>query len=124
MADASLGGGLSAAEASQLEAVPLPALQRQHLRLLAHSLRSLQAAASSSHGPMPSRAKLLSWAASQPALKHDTAFQALLVDQLIGAGVQLQDLAAHHGLGEDPLSISLEQLIEAAIAIGSAAIMG
>jgi hypothetical protein len=124
MADDSHGGGLSAAEASQLEGVSLPALQRQHLRLLAHSLRSLQAAAGSSHGPLPSRATLASWAASQPALKDDSAFQELLVDQLIGAGVQLQDLAAHQGLGDDPLSISLEQLIEAAVAISSAAIMG
>ena len=57
---------LSQAELAELEASLLPALERHHLRLLAHSLRSLQAAAGRRSGPLPERAVLLAWALAQP----------------------------------------------------------
>lgn len=107
-------GPLSAAESLRLEAVPLPLRERQHLRLLAHALRSLQEAAGRREGPLPDRARLEAWAAAQPPLANDAAFRRLLVDQLIAAAIQLEDLAA--ALGVTALALSLDQLIEAATA--------
>lgn len=103
-------GPLSAAESERLEAVPLPLRERQHLRLLAHALRSLQQAAGRDEGPLPDRPCLEVWAAGQPALADDPRFSALLVDQLIAAGIQIEDLAMD--LGVSPLELSLNQLID------------
>lgn len=102
-------GPLSAAESERLETVPLPLRERQHLRLLAHALRSLQEAAGRGEGPLPERPRLEAWAAAQPALAGDSRFRSLLVDQLITAGIQIEDLAA--GLGVSPLAVTLDQLI-------------
>lgn len=107
-------GPLSAAESERLEAVPLPLRERQHLRLLAHALRSLQQAAGSDEGPLPDRPCLEAWAEDQPALADDPRFSALLVDQLIAAGIQIEDLAMV--LGVSPLALSLDQLIDGATA--------
>lgn len=107
-------GPLSAADSLRLEAVPLPLQQRQHLRLLAHALRSLQEAAGRCEGPLPDRARLEAWAAAQPPLADDAVFRRLLVDQLITAAVQIEDLAAT--IGVSALALNLDQLIEAAIA--------
>jgi hypothetical protein len=107
-------GPLSAAESLQLEAVPLPLHERQHLRLLAHALRSLQEAAGRCEGPPPDRARLEAWAAAQPPLADDAVFRGLLVDQLISAAIQIEDLAADLGVGA--LALSLDQLIRAATA--------
>jgi hypothetical protein len=107
-------GPITAAESQRLEAVPLPLRERQHLRLLAHALRSLQDAAGRGEGPLPERARLEVWAAAQPNLADDTRFRTLLVDQLIGAGVQIQDLA--DGLGVSPLAMTVDQLIDVATA--------
>ena len=44
------------------------------------------------------------------ALADDPRFSALLVDQLIAAGIQIEDLAMD--LGVSPLELSLDQLID------------
>ena len=74
---------LSPEELSELEASLLPSLERHHLRLLAHSLRSLQAAAGRRSGPLPQRAELLAWALDQPELQADPRFCQAFLDQLI-----------------------------------------
>ena len=84
---------LSQAELAELEASLLPALERHHLRLLAHSLRSLQAAAGRRSGPLPGRAELLAWALDQPELQADSGFCQAFLDQLQGAGIQLERIA-------------------------------
>ena len=78
-------GPLSAAELAELEATLLPALERHHLRLLAHSLRSLQAiAAHQPAGALPDHDAMRAWASQQPALADSPCFQAVLVEQLEG----------------------------------------
>ena len=84
---------LSPEELAELEASLLPALERHHLRLLAHSLRSLQAAAGRRSGPLPERAELLAWALDQPELQADSGFCQAFLDQLQGAGIQLERIA-------------------------------
>ena len=104
---------LSAAELAELEATLLPALERHHLRLLAHSLRSLQAiAAHQPAGALPGRDAMRAWASQQPALADAPCFQAVLVEQLEAAGGQLQQLAAT--LNRAPLTLELGDLIAAA----------
>ena len=83
---------LSPEELAELEASLLPALERHHLRLLAHSLRSLQAAAGRRSGPLPERAELLAWALDQPELQADSGFCQAFLDQLQGAGIQLEHI--------------------------------
>ena len=104
---------LSAAELAELEATLLPALERHHLRLLAHSLRSLQAiAAHQPAGALPGRDAMRAWASQQPALADAPCFQAVLVEQLEAAGRQLQQLATT--LNRAPLALELGDLIAAA----------
>ena len=106
-------GPLSAAELAELEATLLPALERHHLRLLAHSLRSLQAiAAHQPAGALPDHDVMRAWASQQPALADAPYFQAVLVEQLEAAGRQLQQLAT--SLGRSPLALELGDLIAAA----------
>lgn len=104
---------LSTAELAELEATLLPALERHHLRLLAHSLRSLQAiAAQQPAGALPGHDAMRAWASQQPALADSPRFQEVLVEQLEAAGGQLQQLAAT--LGRAPLALELGDLIAAA----------
>lgn len=84
---------LSPEELAELEASLLPALERHHLRLLAHSLRSLQAAAGRRWGPLPDRSLLMAWALEQPELQADPGFCHAFLDQLQGAGIQLERIA-------------------------------
>ena len=106
-------GPLSAAELAELEATLLHALERHHLRLLAHSLRSLQAmAAHQPAGALPGHDAMRAWASQQPALADSPCFQAVLVEQLEAAGRQLQQLAT--SLGRSPLALELGDLIASA----------
>jgi hypothetical protein len=54
-------GPLTTEEVRQLDSTLLPALERHHLRLLAHGLRSLQAAAGRRQGPCPDPDSLRRW---------------------------------------------------------------
>jgi len=113
---------LSPEELAELEASLLPALERHHLRLLAHSLRSLQAAADRRNGPLPARAELLAWALNQAELQADRGFCQAFLDQLQGAGIQLeriaQDISAPNQAikatepdAAGPLGLDLEDLV-------------
>ena len=107
-------GPLSPAELAELESTLLPALERHHLRLLAHGLRTLQAIAAADgaqhgSGELPDRSAIRSWAADQPPIAQDRAFIEVLSSQLESAGRQLEQLAAE--LGRPPLSLELRDLI-------------
>ena len=106
---------LSESELHRLESTLLPALERHHLRLLAHALRSLQAVAAGGEA-LPSRAQLEAWAAAQPAIADDPGFRDAFVEQLLGAGVQLEEIAAwrRRSGGEGtagPLALQLNDLV-------------
>jgi hypothetical protein len=106
-------GPLSSAELAELESTLLPALERHHLRLLAHGLRTLQAIAGAG-GPLPASGALpdldaiRAWAARQPPIAADTAFIEVLSRQLQATSLQLAELAAE--LDRDPLSLELGDL--------------
>ena len=104
---------LSHDEAAAIDALPWPLLERQRLRLLAHSLRSLQAAAGRSGGALPSASELEAWAMAQPQLQQEPSFRQLLIEQLNGAGRRLEQIAEAQAPEKTPLSLSLEQLIRA-----------
>ena len=105
---------ITAAESDRIDAMPLPLLERQRLRLLAHSLRSLQAAAGRCEGVLPTEAELEQWACSQPQLAADAGFRSLLIKQLQAAGSQLEQLAISQRPPLSPLELSLELLLAAA----------
>ena len=104
---------LSHDEAAAIDALPWPLLERQRLRLLAHSLRSLQTAAGRSGGALPSASELEAWAMAQPQLQQEPSFRQLLIEQLNGAGRRLEQIAEAQAPEQTPLSLSLEQLIRA-----------
>ena len=95
-------------ELNLLDSTLLPSVERHHLRLLAHGLRTLQAAASRRQGPLPERHQLEAWASAQPALAEDRQFAAAFLPQLEELGAQLAVIAAAAGVS--PLALDLEQL--------------
>jgi hypothetical protein len=104
---------LTAAELGELESSLLPALERHHLRLLAHALRTLQAIAGSRSGTLPDRAAMTAWAARQPEIAADPGFGDAFIDQLLGAAAQLQSIAAESGSesSAEPLALELPTLV-------------
>jgi hypothetical protein len=86
---------IEASELAELEATLLPALERHHLRLLAHGLRTFQSVAGRRQGPLPAIDALAVWATSQP--------------QLAGLGEQLESIAVRWG--REPLALELADLI-------------
>ena len=85
---------LSEAELAQLEATLLPALERHHLRLLAHGLRTLQAIAGRREGEPPHLETIEAWARQQAAIAGDAPFIQAFAAQLQATGDQLQAIAA------------------------------
>ncbi|WP_411877018.1 hypothetical protein [Vulcanococcus limneticus] len=109
---------LSPEDLLELEASLLPALERHHLRLLAHSLRSLQQAADHSDGGatspdaadgLPDAAALARWASGQPGLQADPGFIPVLLEQLDKAAVQLKAIAREQQ--RRPLQLSIADLV-------------
>uniref|UniRef100_UPI0040489E16 hypothetical protein n=2 Tax=Cyanobium sp. TaxID=2164130 RepID=UPI0040489E16 len=106
---------LSEGEMAELEATLLPALERHHLRLLAHGLRTLQAmpgdprGAGSQQETVPDHATLMAWALQQEALAGDLDFASAFADQLLATAHQLEAIA--QPLGRRPLALDLTDLI-------------
>lgn len=102
-------GPLASGDLALLEATLLPSLERHHLRVLAHCLRTLQEAAGSRSGPLPTRPVLLAWMARHDTLAADPAFQEVFLAQLERGALQLQELAVSRGL--EPLALDIGDLI-------------
>jgi len=106
---------LSDGELAELEATLLPAVERHHLRLLAHGLRTLQAMSGEAHGEwsqaetIPDHATLVAWALRQEALAGDVDFAHTFADQLLTTAHQLEAIA--QPLGRSPLALELSDLI-------------
>lgn len=100
---------LSTAELAELEATLLPALERHHLRLLAHGLRALQAIADRREGEPPALEQITAWALQQPAIGGDAAFVQAFAGQLKATGDQLRGIAASEQCS--PLALDLPHLI-------------
>ena len=99
---------LSEQDLSELESTLLPALERHHLRLLAHSLRCLQQAAAPSD-QLPAQEGLTAWAQQQPNLAVDPTFIPVLVEQLGKAAVQLK--AIGDACKKTPLKLEISDLV-------------
>ncbi|QCH15907.1 hypothetical protein CB0101_14255 [Synechococcus sp. CB0101] len=99
---------LSEQDLQELESTLLPALERHHLRLLAHSLRCLQQAAQGSTA-MPAQEGLMTWAQQQPNLAVDPTFIPVLVEQLAKAAVQLEAIGVD--AGKAPLALEISDLV-------------
>ena len=99
---------LSEQDLQELESTLLPALERHHLRLLAHSLRCLQQAAQDGTA-MPAQEGLMDWAQQQPNLAVDPTFIPVLVEQLAKAAVQLEAIGLE--LHKAPLTLDISDLV-------------
>jgi hypothetical protein len=102
-------GPLTSPDVALLEATLLPSLERHHLRLLAHCLRTLQQVAGSRAGPLPPRSALLTWIAQQGGAAADPQFQRAFLTQLERGALQLKELAASQGC--EPLALEIGDLI-------------
>ncbi len=94
-----------------LEASFLPALERHHLRLLAHGLRTFQTIAADSGDPLrlPDRSQIEAWAATQPTIADEPAFLEAFLEQLVRLLDPLQDIASRH---QQPLlTLRMSQLV-------------
>lgn len=99
---------LSEQDLQELESTLLPALERHHLRLLAHSLRCLQQAAEGG-STMPAQAGLMAWAQQQPNLAVDPTFIPVLVEQLGKASTQLESIG--QAIGKPSLELDIADLV-------------
>ena len=99
---------LSEGDLAELESTLLPALERHHLRLLAHSLRCLQQAAGDGE-PLPDPERLTAWAQRQSNLAVDPTFIPVLVEQLTKAAAQLEQIALDQGRA--PLELQIADLV-------------
>lgn len=99
---------LSHAEAVELESSLLPALERHHLRLLAHGLRTLQLVAGRRQGPVPAHGAIEAWILAQPQIGADPAFATAFATQLGAAARQLEAIATRP---DQALELSLADLI-------------
>ncbi|KEF40675.1 MAG: hypothetical protein ER33_15740 [Cyanobium sp. CACIAM 14] len=100
---------LDAEELRELEATLLPTLERHHLRLLAHGLRTLQAVAGGRSGPIPTAEAIGAWARQQPQIRADPGFADAFLTQMGRMGDQLEAIAA--GSGREPLALDLVDLV-------------
>lgn len=107
------GGPLTAEELGELESTLLPALERHHLRLLAHGLRTFQEIAGRRSGPLPGAAALQHWLAQQAAIANEPSFREALAQQLQAVAAQLQAIAA--GQACEPLALELAMLCRWAV---------
>ena len=114
-------GPLSRSDAEQIEATLLPNLDRHHLRLLAHCLRSFQVIAKPrTSGPLPNQSSLEQWLLQQPQFTDEPQFRDLLLGQFLSAALQLEGLARAKGLS--PLELSIGELITASTTASKARI--
>lgn len=98
---------LTPEELKGLEATLLPALERHHLRLLAHGLRTLQQIAGQAGGDPPEAERIRAWVLQQPATAGDHAFADAFSAQMLGVADQLRAIA---GPSRSPLALELSEL--------------
>jgi hypothetical protein len=84
---------LTPEELAGLEATLLPALERHHLRLLAHGLRTLQHISGRRGGAAPDRESIRRWVLEQDATAGDAAFAEAFSDQMLNVADQLRLIA-------------------------------
>lgn len=101
---------LTESEVAELDSTLLPALERHHLRLLAHSLRTLQTIAASRHGEFPDRSTIEAWVRCQPSIAEDPSFLQRFVEELLRGADQLSQIAASRGRDQQPLALELKDL--------------
>jgi hypothetical protein len=94
-------------ELAGLEATLLPALERHHLRLLAHGLRTLHQIADRRHGDPPAAAAIRRWVLQQDATAGDQAFAAAFSAQMLSVAAQLRTIA---GPSRQALDLELNDL--------------
>ena len=100
---------LSPDELQVLEATLLPTLERHHLRLLAHGLRTLQAIAGQRAGGLPPEGAVAAWAATQPVIAADAGFAEAFLHQLGHVATPLAAIAT--ASGREPLALDLADLV-------------
>ena len=101
---------LTLQELQRIEATHLPALDRHHLRLLAHCLAVFrQISGGRKNGPLPSPKAWELWCVAQPNMATDQEFRDLLLHQLQSAATQLEAMAGQNRL--TPLELDLNDLI-------------
>jgi hypothetical protein len=100
---------LSREELMVLESSLLPALERHHLRLLGHGLRTLQQIAGRRDGDPPDVEAIRTWAMEQPQVADDRSFTEAFCEQLGNTARQIEAIA--RAAGRPALALELEDLV-------------
>jgi hypothetical protein len=100
---------LTESELKELESTLLPSLERHHLRLLAHGLRTLQTIRASHRGDPPDRTEIASWAERQEVIAEDPRFREAFVEQLLNVADQLGVIARERG--REAMDLELGDLV-------------
>ena len=109
---------LNLTQINRIEELTLSALEKHHLRLLAHCLQVFKSIPVESDGKnFPSKQEQLEWWLSNPKLKNDREFILLLIEQFDSAAIQLERVAK--ALQILPMQLTLDDLIFDAISRSS-----
>jgi hypothetical protein len=100
---------LTQSELTELESTLLPSLERHHLRLLAHGLRTLQTIRASHRGDPHDRTAIASWAERQEVIAEDPRFREAFVEQLLNVADQLGVIARESG--REAMALELGDLV-------------
>ncbi len=103
---------LNMAEIELIDSTFFPSIDKHHLRLLAHCLRSFQEMKQdATDGQLPDDKQCLIWCQSQANLTKEKKFILVLIEQMSSARRQLEQIAEE--FEKPPLKLTLTDLIKA-----------
>ena len=101
---------LSIEDIQLIDSTKLSALDKHHLRLLAHCLGSFRLMAKDDRGgDLPDRDRIENWLKEVHHLNNEDSFLMSLVEQFDFAAIQLEKIAVKMAIS--PLELTLEHLI-------------
>ena len=109
--ESDLGNFLTVQDIEHIDSTDLSALERHHVRLLAHCLETFkQIENGASTGSIPNKKRQMTWLLQQKKLSQDKQFLSVLLEQLEVARVQLEKIAS--SLNTLPLELTIDDLIQ------------
>ncbi len=103
---------LNVDEIRKIDQSNLSAMERHHVRLLAHCLQAFKTMKSNADdAKLPQKCDWIKWCNSQAKLQNDAEFVQVLLEQFSGATAQLQKLSEAKQIA--PLQLTLDDLLNA-----------
>ena len=110
--DNSKNSPLSQEDINLIGLTNLSAIEKHHLRMLAHCLQCFKSMRQDNpRGLIPVKEEWLEWCLKNPIMMKDDEFVQVMFEQFSGAAIQLEKLSKN--LNVAPLDLTLKNLIDA-----------